>query len=213
MLISLFLTILPSLVIFLYFFFSDHYLEQKKIALQVFVLSFVVALVAGQLNSYILKNFSNNSKINNELLVGFFAGGFVEELLKFSVLYFFVLKNYKLSSVKDAIAYGATVSLGFAAIENFGYVHDISSAIGRVLFPFPMHGMNGVIMGFYIGFYSLKNNIKFLGYAILVPIIFHGTYNFLVSDWLLGFSVLVVMLVFLLQLYKILLQSSKSKFI
>jgi RsiW-degrading membrane proteinase PrsW (M82 family) len=86
MLISLFLTILPALVIFLYFFFSDHYLEQKKIALQVFVLSFVVALVAGQLNSYILKNFSNNSKINNELLVGFFAGGFVEELLKFSVL-------------------------------------------------------------------------------------------------------------------------------
>jgi hypothetical protein len=68
-------------------------------------------------------------------------------------------------------------------------------------------------MGFYIGFYSLKNNSKFLGYAILVPIIFHGTYNFLVSDWLLGFSVLVVMLVFLLQLYKILLQSSKSKFI
>jgi protease PrsW len=213
MLISFFLTILPAIIIFLYFFFSDHYLEQKKIALQVFILSFVIALVAGLLNEFITKTFSNNNKINNELLIGFFAGGLVEELLKFSVLYFFVLKNYRLNSVKDAIAYGATVSLGFAAIENFGYVHDTSSAIGRVLFPFPMHGMNGVIMGFYVGFYSLKKNIKFLGYSILVPIIFHGTYNFLASDWLLRVSVLIVMLVFLLKLYKILLEDSKSNFI
>ena len=68
-------------------------------------------------------------------------------------------------------------------------------------------------MGFYVGFYSLKKNIKFLGYSILVPIIFHGTYNFLASDWLLRVSVLIVMLVFLLKLYKILLEDSKSNFI
>ena len=211
--LSFFLTILPALVVFLYFYFSNLFLEQKKIALQIFVLSFVIALIAGELNGFIQKNFSNNNPINNALLVGFFAGGVVEELLKFSVLYFFVLKNYKLNSVKDALAYGATISCGFAAIENFGYVNDLHSALVRILLPSPMHGMNGIIMGFYIGFYSLKNNIKFLGYAILVPIIFHGTYNFLVGDTLLGIAVLVVMLIFLLKLYKILVENSKSKFI
>ena len=108
--LSFFLTILPALAVFFYFYFSNFFLEQKKIALQIFVLSFVIALIAGELNGFIQKNFSNNNPINNALLVGFFAGGVVEELLKFSVLYFFVLKNYKLNSVKDALAYGATVS-------------------------------------------------------------------------------------------------------
>jgi RsiW-degrading membrane proteinase PrsW (M82 family) len=53
----------------------------------------LITLPAGQLNSFILKTFTNKNEINNALLVGFFAGGLVEELLKFSVLYFFVLKN------------------------------------------------------------------------------------------------------------------------
>ena len=61
--LSFFLTILPALVVFFYFYFSNFFLEQKKIALQIFVLSFVIALIAGELNGFIQKNFSNNNPI------------------------------------------------------------------------------------------------------------------------------------------------------
>ena len=85
-----------------------------------------------------------------------------------------------------------------------------------------MHGMNGIIMGFYIGFYSLKNNVKFLGYAILVPIIFHGTYNFLLSyNFFYAFFIVIILLIFAIKLHNIVktqqsykkIESEKKKFI
>ena len=91
----LYLTILPAIIIFLYFYFATEYKNIHSLIFQVFVIGLFIAFPAGEFNSYILENFSNNNPVNNALLTGFFAGGLIEELLKFSVLYFLFLSITK----------------------------------------------------------------------------------------------------------------------
>ena len=89
----LYLTVLPAIIIFLYFYFSQEFIKIHSLIFQVFVIGLFIAFPAGELNTFITKNFSNQNPVNNALLMGFFAGGLVEELLKFFVLYFFVLEH------------------------------------------------------------------------------------------------------------------------
>ena len=74
---TLLVTILPSVIIFCYFFFSDKFKEPKRIIAEVFLLGIVATIPAGYLNNFILKNFENGDLFNDALLTGFFAGGLV----------------------------------------------------------------------------------------------------------------------------------------
>lgn len=208
--ITFLLTSFPAILLVLYFYLSKKFKIDKKIIIKVFIAGILITIPASELNSFILKTFSNNNKINDALLIGFFAGGLVEELLKFSILYFFVLKNFGFTKPTDAIIYGITCSLGFATLENFEYVYfnngdysHLTVASLRAISAIPMHGLNGIIMGFYFGYFAANNNIKFLGYCILLPIIFHGTYNFLTDfNFLFAICVLIIMAIFVRQLHK-----------
>ena len=111
---TLLITLIPSLLILLYFFFSDKFKEPKRIIIEVFLLGVVITIPAGYLNSLIISTFSTGDIINDRLLRGFFAGGLVEEVLKFLVLYYFVLRKFDFNEPMDGIVYGVAVSLGFA---------------------------------------------------------------------------------------------------
>ena len=80
--ILLLVTIIPSLIILAYFIFSDKFREPVKSILIVFLLGVAITLPAGYLNSLAIENFSNADPVNNALVIGFLAGGLVEELLK-----------------------------------------------------------------------------------------------------------------------------------
>ena len=209
---TLAITIIPSVIILFYFIFSDKFREPKKLIIITFLFGVLATIPAGYLNHYILTIFGNNNIINNALLSGFFAGGFVEEILKFSVLYFYILKEKEFNEPMDAIVYGVVVSLGFATLENIEYVYfsnhlaEMSSreiAIIRSFSAIPLHALCGVIMGYYFGEYVFSNNGRFLGYSLIVPIIFHGTYNFLASFPNIYFLIVVLIaLIFSIFLHK-----------
>ena len=201
----LYLTVLPAIIIFLYFYFSQEFKKIHSLIFQVFVIGLFIAFPAGTLNTFIIKNFSNQNPINNALLMGFFAGGLVEELLKFSVLYFFVLEHNKIVRPKYILVFGMIVSLGFAIHENYTYVFgnkdktfQLYVSLVRIYSAVPMHIFNGVIMGCFFAFYKHSKDIKFLGYSILVPIILHGSYNFLLGvDFLHIEKIIVIIMIFL----------------
>ena len=119
---TLLITILPSLAILFYFIYSDKFKEPRKIIIITFLFGVLITVPAGYLNHFIMETFENNSQVNNALIGGFFAGGLVEESLKFSVFYFYVLKEKAFNEPMDAIVYGVVVSLGFATLENYDYV-------------------------------------------------------------------------------------------
>ena len=201
----LYLTVLPAIIIFLYFYFSQEFKTIHSLIFQVFIIGLFIAFPAGTLNTFIIKNFSNQNPVNNALLMGFFAGGLVEELLKFSVLYFFVLEHNKIVRPKYILVFGMIVSLGFAIHENYTYVFgnkdkalQLYVSLVRIYSAVPMHIFNGVIMGCFFAFYKHSKDKKFLGYSILIPIILHGSYNFLLGVKFLHIEkIIVIIMIFI----------------
>ena len=87
----------------------------------------------------------------------------------------------------DAVVYGVTVALGFAAAENLLYVFYLGVGITplRAITAIPLHCICGVFMGHYYGMaaacerYGLvakKNQYHLL--SMLVPVMVHGFYDF-----------------------------------
>jgi RsiW-degrading membrane proteinase PrsW (M82 family) len=225
------ITVVPSIFLILFFFLSDRFSEPKILTFKIFIFGVLSTIPAFYLNNFIIKNFETGEKFNDALLTGFFAGGLVEEILKFSILYFFVLKNNEFNEPMDGIVYGVAASLGFASLENLHYVYfrssefgleEIHTAIFRAFTAVPMHGLVGCVMGFYFGLLAFTGNYKFLGYALVVPIIFHGTYNFLLSyNFFYAFFIVIILLIFAIKLHNIVktqqsykkIESEKKKFI
>jgi RsiW-degrading membrane proteinase PrsW (M82 family) len=200
---TLFFTLLPAIIVISFIYFSNKFSELKINLIKAFLLGIFICFPAGILNSVVIKTFANANEINNALLTGFMAGGLVEELLKFIVLYLYfpsknTFKRY------DVVIFALFISLGFAVYENFGYIFSKKySAIGfevafvRAFTAVPMHIFNGIIMGYFFEFYLLMKNRKFLGYAILLPIFLHGCYNFFCSQNLLISKAIILMMIFL----------------
>jgi len=219
---TLLITIFPSIVLVLYFIKSDKFKEPNRIIIITFLFGILITIPAGYLNSLIDKNFATGERFNDALLSGFFGGGPVEELLKFSILYFYILKEKAFNEPMDGLVYGILASLGFATLENLQYVFYFDSefwtaqeiAIFRSYSAIPLHGLCGAIMGFYFGQYAFSANKKYLGLAIIVPIIFHGSYNFMCDyNWYYAVSIVAVGFIFALLLHRNLklLQKEKKK--
>ena len=119
---TLLITIFPSLALVFYFIKSDKFKEPNRIIIITFLFGVLISLPAGYINDFIFKRFATGDEINEALLSGFFAGGPVEETLKFLVLYFYILREKAFNEPMDAIVYGVLISLGFATLENFNYV-------------------------------------------------------------------------------------------
>jgi len=217
----LLLTLLPGLLIVFYFVYSDKFREPKKIILITFILGNVIGYPAGYLNYYVQIFFSNGNIINDALVGGAFAGAIVEEILKFLVLYLYVFKQKEFNEPMDAIVYGVIVSLGFAINENYDYVYRVAElksvllwdmALARSYTAIPLHAVCGVIMGFYFGQNFFIERGKSFSLALIIPIIIHGSYNFLLHFNQLYAQIIVILaVVFCFYLYKIAKEHQKVK--
>ena len=208
---TLLITIVPSILILLYFFLSDKFKEPKGTIALVFFLGICICLPAGYINSFMENNFKD--VFSERLLYSFLGPAWCEELLKFIILYYVVLKRREFNEPMDGIVYGVAVSLGFATLENYEYVFIHSEkweidpyqiAIWRSYSAVPLHGLLGCVMGFYFGMYSFTANKKYLILCLLIPFIIHGLYNFL--NYPYHFMILGV-----LTIYTVILHSNMKK--
>ena len=90
------------------------------------------------------------------VFLSFFRAAFLEEGIKFALLIFFCVRLSDLNEPMDTIVYGAAIGLGYAAIENVGYLmsSNIEAAwsidmVKDRYYPLIMHMGFGVLMGFY----------------------------------------------------------------
>ena len=208
---TLLITIVPSILILLYFFLSDKFKEPKGFIALVFFLGICICLPAGYINSFMENNFKDI--FSERLLFSFLGPAWCEELLKFIILYFIVLRRNEFNEPMDGIVYGVAVSLGFATLENYEYVFILAEkweiepytmAILRSYSAVPMHGLLGCVMGFYFGMYTFTANKKYLILCLLIPFIIHGLYNFLSYPY--HFMILGV-----LAIYTVILHSNLKK--
>ena len=183
------IAILPTLALLLFFVYSDKFKEPKKTVLSTFILGiFIIAPL--EVFHYGTQMILGEPIEYNAFFMAFYQAAFLEELFKFCVLFFFCTKFTDFNEPMDGIVYGVTASLGFAFYENLNYIYiysegdlidNLSLAWIRAFTAVPSHAFDGVIMGFFIGrhyFRNYKSNIN-LVLALLIPVILHGSYNFL----------------------------------
>ena len=123
--------------------------------------------------------------------MSFFRAAFLEEGIKFAILLFFCVRLSALNEPIDVIVYGAAIGLGYAAMENLGYLASGNLAdawtfkMVKVRYiPLIMHLGFGVIMGWLLSLNLFEERSPFkrrvmLILALAVPVIFHGSYNYL----------------------------------
>ena len=120
----------------------------------------------------------------------FFRAAFLEEGIKFALLIFFCVKLSAFNEPMDAIVYGAAIGLGYAAIENVGYLGSSScgeawsiSCVKSRYYPMIMHLSFGVLMGWLLSQNLFEERSIFkrrvmLILALSLPVIFHGAFNY-----------------------------------
>jgi RsiW-degrading membrane proteinase PrsW (M82 family) len=133
----------------------------------------------------------------------FFGVALVEEGLKWLFLLWITKNNKNFNCTFDGLIYAVFVSLGFAAFENIMYVvqNGWVNAVMRAVLSVPGHMFFAVMMGYYYSRWNLVKNaaqteaelvsrgiIEKKAYpefnykrdavlSIVMPILFHGTYN------------------------------------
>jgi RsiW-degrading membrane proteinase PrsW (M82 family) len=167
----------------------------------------------------LLSLMSASGRVAEAAYHAFVVAGFTEELFKFLALYLLIWKSPSFNEKFDGIVYAVFVSLGFAGVENVIYVMEggMQVAVTRAITAVPAHAIFGVTMGYYMGIAHMYRELKgkYLGRALLVPIILHGIYDFILMvevGWLLLLFIPYVVLLYVMAIKQMKLLSDSSIF-
>jgi len=114
--------------------------------------------------------------------MAFLSAALPEEAIKLLALWLVLRKNRYYDEHFDGIVYAVFIGLGFAAIENIGYVFGeeewVTVAITRALLAVPGHYAFAVLMGYYYSIYHfVDHSPKAAARVLLIPVLFHGVYD------------------------------------
>ncbi|RUT36106.1 PrsW family intramembrane metalloprotease [Paenibacillus zeisoli] len=176
----------PGVALLTYFYLKDRYdAEPLHMVIKIFLLGFLIVLPI-----MILQRGMTHWLGDNSFVESFLVSAGIEELIKWFVLYHMIYNHMEFDEPYDGIVYATAVSLGFATVENviFALAHQASvgTLLVRALLPVSGHAMFGVIMGYYLGrakFSEGRRSHKFLIFSLLLPVFWHGVY-----DWILNYT-------------------------
>lgn len=185
----LLLSILPGILICLFIYLRDHKKNREPLGLLLlcFFMGVAIAVPCIFLETWLsiivatyLRAFEV-SPIVHIIVQSFAVIALCEEGLKFYVLKKVAFSMKQFDEPMDGIVYSVFVSMGFATIENVGYVymHGATTAIMRMFLSVPAHAAFAVLMGYYAGMakFNLINRRKLLLKGLLIAILFHGFYD------------------------------------
>ncbi len=210
----------PVFIILFYIYFRDKY-DKEPIGLLVkaVVAGLVIVLPVIFVERLLMGLMPSMDKVGSAAYHAFVVAATTEEVFKFLALYLLVWKSPSFNEKFDGIVYAVFVSLGFAAVENIMYVTDggMQTALMRALTAVPAHALFGVTMGYYMGIARMYDELRkpYLWKAILVPILLHGIYDFILMvevGWLLTFFVPYVIVLYVLGMKKLKVLSNASIF-
>lgn len=207
------LALLPAALLMIYIYRKDK-LEREPLSLILKLLALGAAscLPASALElgiTWVIDQLGIRNVYFSIFLESFLVAALCEELMKFIFLRVMTWKHKSFDYQFDAIVYGVSVSLGFAALENVLYVVQSGFATGllRAVTSVPGHAFFGVFMGYFYGFAKLSETQKrdtekreYLALTLLVPILLHGVYDFIafameLSDlWIIVFFAFIVVM-------------------
>ncbi|MCJ7839441.1 glutamic-type intramembrane protease PrsW [Lederbergia sp. NSJ-179] len=171
--------IAPGLALISYFYLRDQYGQEPimnvfKMFLFGAILTFPIMFMQYVMNTEFF--------FINEYVHSFISAALLEEFFKWFILFLAIYPHADFDEPYDGIVYGASMSLGFATVENILYLigNGIEFAMGRALLPVSSHALFGVLMGYYLGKAKFRIGGKrelWLLYSFFIPFILHGFYD------------------------------------
>ena len=116
---------------------------------------------------------------------GFLVAAFPEEIFKFAGLLLITMFALEGKRLQDVLLLAVGIGMGFAGLENMLYLGHASAwqfiAVLRSVSAVPTHGILALIMGSLLIATVLSdgNRLPGLALTLLMPVVLHGTY-----DWL-----------------------------
>ncbi len=177
--------LLPSIALLYYIWKKDRQKEPtswlaKAVAWGVAV-CIPVAIIEMGIDAALFGEKAPSSLIDTTVMA-FFVAALPEESFKLLALWLLLRKNPYYDEHFDGIVYAVCVGLGFATIENIGYVFNqddwVTTAILRSLLSVPGHYAFAILMGYYYSVYHFVDKSPKVAICILlVPILAHGVYD------------------------------------
>ena len=154
----LIVAILPAALLWWYIWKKDQKKEPTKWLAKAtcygVLICFLVALVEMVLGLILFGSIDLPSTLWGTTAYAFFVAAIPEESFKLLALWLILRKNPYFDEHFDGIVYAVCIGLGFAAIENVGYLFDnfenwMSVAFLRSLMAVPGHYAFAILMGYY----------------------------------------------------------------
>lgn len=185
------IAIIPSIILAVLIYLVDRYdKEPINVLLMVLMLGAISVIPTIMIERFLasLNYFTGLLKV---VFNAFIVAGLTEEFFKREVVLRSIFNKEVFNEKLDGIIYCAFSALGFATIENIMYVvFDISSnyyiGLYRGIFSVPAHLLFGVTMGYYMSLSKFSNDKilkrKFLNKSLLIPVVFHGIFDFILMS-------------------------------
>lgn len=182
------IAITPAAIIVTGLYLSDRYdREPLKLLLKTYIFG-ALSVIPTIFVEEILSTFNVFPGVVGALYTAFIVAGFTEEYFKRLVVMRTSYKSEYFNEKLDGIVYSIFSSMGFATVENIVYVvyrFSYNPYIGlyRGILSVPAHGVFAVTMGYYLSLAKFSTNEKRrksnLFKSLLMPVIFHGIYDFI----------------------------------
>lgn len=167
--------------------------EPKKLLVKLFIfgiLSIIPSIIFEMIGEGIMSVLFSKQSFIAMFIENFFVIALVEEGFKYLFTMLGSWKDKAFNYRFDAIVYAICVSMGFAIVENIMYVsqYGLMTAIMRAVMSIPGHCIFALYMGYYMGNAKMQEKMhnpkkgKSLRLALLVPVLLHGSYDFMASS-------------------------------
>ena len=178
--------LLPALLLFLYIWRKDAQPEPFQWLFRALLAGVIICIPVAYVESSVMHwLFAGNepTTLFGTTVEAFLVAAVPEEAAKLLALWLILRKNPYFDEHFDGIVYAVCVGLGFAAIENVGYVLSsgegwASVAVMRALLAVPGHYAFAIIMGYYYAIYHfVDHSPKTAAKIFLMPVLAHGVYD------------------------------------
>lgn len=198
----LFITaITPAVAIILAIYLSDRYdREPLKILILTYLLG-ALTVIPIIIVEEVLLSFNIFGGTLEALYTAFIVAGLTEEFFKREVILRVPYKTRYFNEKLDGIVYGVFSSMGFATVENIVYVvyryaNNPHVGLYRGIFSVPAHAVFGITMGYYLSLAKFDGDKirsrKNMRRSLYMPILLHGTFNFILMTNIPQLSILFV---------------------
>lgn len=195
------IAVVPAMIFLLAIYLTDRVdKEPAKLLFLTYVLGALVVIPTIVVEE-ILVRFNIFPGIYGALFNAYIVAGLTEEYFKRAVVLKLPFRTNYFNEKLDGIIYGVFAALGFATVENimyvaFRYTNNPFIGLYRGIFSVPAHGIFGITMGYYLSLSKFnidkEHKLKNKKMSLIMPVILHGTFDFILMANIPSLSIFFV---------------------